>query len=78
MKIYSARTVRTEKWVRLKVSHGVKAFEISVLTVDGKLKHSSHKQGIATSYLTYFNEVPEKTRKKHYEEIKKYVERHIK
>ncbi len=78
MKIYSARTVKTDKWIRLKVGHGAKAFEISVITVNGKLKYPDHKQGLATSYLTYLNEVPEKTRAKHYEEIKKYVERHIK
>lgn len=78
MKIYSAKTVRVEKWVEVKVSHGARNFKISVTVVDGRLEYANHKNGLATSYITYFNRVPEHIRARHYRQIKKWVERYIK
>jgi len=78
MTIQSAKTVRIEKWVDLEVTHKRKKFQVSVRTADGKLLYDDHKQGIATAYLSYFHDVPEKTRAKHYEQIRQYVKRHIK
>lgn len=77
MKIHSAKTVQVKKWVTLKVTHNKKQFEISVFTVDGKVEAKSEKQGVYTSFLTYFNNVPDKVRAKHLEQIKEYVERYI-
>jgi len=78
MKINSAKTVQVDKWVDVQVSHGSKKFVISVKTTNGKLTHKDHRAGIATSYISYFNKVSEKTRAKHYEQIRQYVEQHIK
>lgn len=76
MKIYSAKTKLTEKWVEVSVSHGPKAFKVSVTTKDGKVCGTA-EGGLRTSYLSYFD-LPKKIRQKHFEQIKAYVEKHIK
>lgn len=77
MKIRSAKTVQTTKWVSVKITWNRKTFDVSVETLDGKLK-TAETSGVATSYLTYFNKCSVKDRLKHFAQIKKYVERHIK
>jgi hypothetical protein len=78
MKIYSAKTVQVEKRVSLEVSHDTPvSFRISVTTRDGKVIGNA-KNGMATSYLKYFNDTDDKTKEKHFQQIKTYVEKHIK
>lgn len=76
MQIYSAKTKMVEKWVEVEVSHEHLSFTISVRTKDGKVV-GNHKSGMATAKLIYFDEVPDKIRAKHFEQIKAYVEKHI-
>ncbi len=77
MEIKSIEVVLVEKWVRLKIKHPKfrNPFEVSVWTRDGKVNRD-YKSGLATGFLRYFNEVPESTRKRDFEKIKKFVENH--
>jgi hypothetical protein len=77
MQIYSAKTKLTEKWVEVSVGYGAKAFKVSVRTKNGIVQGNA-KSGVATSYLSYFHDTPERVRQKHFEQIKAYVEKHIK
>jgi hypothetical protein len=77
MKIKKANTVQTEKWIDILVTHARKTFKVSVRTVNGKVEGNAIN-GLYTSYLTYLNQTSDKVKKAHFEEIKKYVERHIK
>lgn len=73
MKIISSETKRIEKWEQVTVIHKGKKIAFSVITVNGKVK-GDNKSNFATSYLTYFNTVSEKTREKHFEIVKKFIE----
>lgn len=76
MEIKSSEVVMVEKWVQLKIKHPKfrNSFEVSVWTSDGEV-NGDYKSGLATSFLRYFNEVPESARKRDFEKIKKYVEK---
>lgn len=75
MIVHSAKTKLTEKWVEVSVKHGTKTFKVSVTTRDGKVR-GTPVTGFRTSYLAYFD-LPEKTRQKHFDQVKAYVEKHI-
>jgi len=77
MEIYSAKTKMVEKLVEVNLGHETEAFTVSVRTKDGKVV-GDFKNGLTTSRLSYFHDTPEEERKKHFEQIKKYVERRIK
>lgn len=73
MKIISAQTIQTRKWITVSVNFKGKDFDISVFAIDGKVEGDGIK-GLYTSYLTFFNENSQAVRIRHFKEIKKYVE----
>lgn len=77
MKINSAKTETVEKTITLSITVKRKTFEVTVYTIDGKVQGDGIK-GYSTSYLTYFHVCSDTVRKKHFNQIKKYVERYIK
>lgn len=77
MNIKSAKTFSVSKWIEVSVSYKKKDFKVSVLMKNGSVVGNGAGDGIYTSYLTYFNEVPEHVRQSHFYKIKKYVERYI-
>lgn len=75
MKIRKASTANVKKCIRLKLVHNHVAFEVYLYTHDGSVVGST-EMGFHTAYLAYFN-LPIKTREKHFEQIKSYVEKYI-
>lgn len=72
MKILSHKLVRREDCVSVDIRHDRRTWALSIRVVDGKVAGNFNK--VATSRLTYFN-YSEAIRQKHFEEIKKVVEK---
>jgi len=75
MIINSAEIQQTKEWVEVNVKHGNKTFDISIVTVNGKVV-GDYKQ-MSTSYLSYFHEVSDRVRKQHFKAIKEYIEANV-
>jgi hypothetical protein len=73
MKIDFFQTTQVVEHVEVGVTHKGKEFTLCVKTIDGKVQGDA-ESGIATSYLSYFDENSLNTRQKHFDRIKKIVE----
>lgn len=77
IKILKAKTIKVKKWVTVTVAYKNLFFKVHVECIDGMVS-GNPESGLYTHVLEYFNTVPLSIRKKHFEQIKKYVERYIK
>jgi hypothetical protein len=77
MKIKSCKVVSVISTVDVKVSHNGKDFTVTVEMEDGKFCEDDVDRGLLTSHGSY-HDIDKKTRAKHYEQIRQYVEAHIK
>lgn len=73
MVVKSKRTVHTESRVEVTTKYKGKEIVFFVKTVYGKV--AGTHDNISTAYLSYFHDVPERTRKLHFSSIKKFVEK---
>jgi hypothetical protein len=74
MIILSKRTILITKWIEVKVRYDRKDWTFSVRTKDGKVD-GNYKNSIGTSAISYFNKYSDRIRKKHFEQIKAFVEK---
>lgn len=73
MKIKSAIVGEIKKYIFIKVVLDEHEFTIRVCTSNGKIE-GDESHGLTTNYITYFHDVPLSVRKKHFDQIKSYVE----
>lgn len=75
LKINTAKEVQVSKYIRLEVIlKKYPPFELTFKTINGKVE-GNYKNGMSTSYLHYFNDTSDKTRKQHFEFFKDYIEK---
>ncbi len=74
MKINSSEILQVQKHISLSVFWNHFYFDLIFVTIDGKVK-GDYKNGMSTSYLTYFNKTSDRVKKQHFKFFKEYIEK---